>query len=84
MVEAVTDDREQKVHRSPGEEAGEIVQMLGQELLVQVRHAEKDIELGAQAHPPQHHEGPDADLVGAVPGQPPRSRAPATAIASSW
>ena len=43
--------------------------MVGQELLGEVRHAEKDVELGAEPHDPQNHERPQADLVGAAPGQ---------------
>lgn len=36
---------------------------------IDVSDAEKNVDLGALMHPPQNKEGPDAELIGPVPGQ---------------
>ena len=61
-------DRKQQIHRAFDHVGLEIAQRLGQPVLVQIRHAEEQIELGAPAHDPEHDEGPGADLVRLAPG----------------
>ena len=61
--------RKQKVHRFVGKKAFEELRALGQPFLGQVAHAQKYIQLGAPAHPPENHVSPDTDLVGTVPGE---------------
>ena len=61
--------RKQQVHRFVGQEAFDVIQMIRQEFRVQVRDAQKDIQAGAQMHPPQHDEGPGAELIRAAPRQ---------------
>ena len=59
---------EKRCHGPRAEVSAKMPQVLGQELLVQVAHAQEHVELGALAHDPQHQEGPHAGLVGAAPG----------------
>ena len=62
-------ERKQQVHRPAAEVALQVVEMRRQELLGEIRHAEEDVELGAEPREPEDEEGPDADLVGRAPRQ---------------
>ena len=46
-----------------------MAESLRQEVVVEKRHAQKQVELRAQSHDPQDKESRGAHLIGALPGQ---------------
>ncbi len=56
-------ERQQRVHRGTPEVGGEIAQVIRQEVLAEIAHAEEDIELGGETHDPERREGPQTHPV---------------------
>ena len=61
-------ERKKQVDGASPKKAFQVGQVRRQELLAQVAHTKEQIQLGADAHRPQHHESPGADLIRRVPG----------------